>query len=133
MYKITLVTNNIKINPKNWEDKLFNDFHKTINGMSWEYKNKKSVIEKINGLAGKATKRLYNGKKNYISLKSKSYGTQKLKIGVYGIAQGYVDVEKRLKDIEKYNNVIIRLSDFYDIRQNNIKILKNGYIKIEIL
>ena len=74
---------------------------------------------------------IYN-KYSYFTLSNALYGIQNRAIKLYGIPQGYVDIEKELSKAKEYGVVKIRLSDFYDTRQN-INYLKKGYLIIKYI
>ena len=129
MYKISFETNRANRKVKNWEDELFNDFHKRLDSISYQYKTKSRTLERLKFITHRDNK-VFNNKDSYVMLKNTELGKRIFDIKLWGIPQGYVDLESKLLQAEKEGIIKIKLSDFYDIRQNS-KILKNAYLVIE--
>uniref|UniRef100_UPI0025DCA73A hypothetical protein n=1 Tax=uncultured Clostridium sp. TaxID=59620 RepID=UPI0025DCA73A len=47
MYEILFETNQIHRNIKDWNDKLFNDFHKKLNSIHYKYKTISKTFERL--------------------------------------------------------------------------------------
>ena len=131
MYIISFDTFKITKNISTWEDKLFNDFHSKLNSITYEYKSFSKALERLNFILGRYSNVIDN-KDSYFTLSNALYGIQNRAIKLYGIPQGYVDIEKELSKAKEYGVVKIRLSDFYDTRQN-INYLKKGYLIIKYI
>lgn len=141
MYKVKFDTSNFKDKKrKDWEDQLRNDFAIFINGKEFICKTELDLLNRLSFIAGnfyseknKDTLEVWNSfendKNNFFELTNNRYGTQRLKYGMYGIAQGYVDFDKVLEKVNEEKEYLLPFNHFYDLRQGNF--FKNCFIKIE--
>lgn len=128
MFRISFDTKNVERKGRSWEDKLFNDYHKTLNDKEYEYKTESRALERLKFIANGYSK-VSNNKDSYIQLAHKDYGRQNLAVKLWGIPQGYVRLERLLNDAKENGKIEILLKDFYDLRQNT-KAFKDGKIII---
>ena len=131
MYEILFETNQIHRNIKDWNDKLFNDFHKKLNSIHYKYKTISKTFERLDFIIN-GYNEIINNKDSFFTLYDEKYGHKELPIKLYGIPQGYIDIENTLLEAQKTGVIKIKLSDFYDTRQNT-KDLKNGYLIIKYI
>ena len=131
MYEILFETNQIHRNIKDWNDKLFNDFHKKLNSIHYKYKTISKTFERLDFIIN-GYNEIINNKDSFFTLYDEEYGHKELPIKLYGIPQGYIDIENTLLEAQKTGVIKIKLSDFYDTRQNT-KDLKNGYLIIKYM
>jgi len=131
MYEILFETNQIHRNIKDWNDKLFNDFHKKLNSIHYKYKTISKTFERLDFIIN-GYNEIINNKDSFFTLYDEEYGHKELPIKLYGIPQGYIDIENTLLEAQKTGVIKIKLSDFYDTRQNT-KDLKNGYLIIKYI
>ena len=131
MYEILFETNKIHRNIKDWNDKLFNDFHKKLNSIHYKYKTISKTFERLDFIIN-GYNEIINNKDSFFTLYDEEYGHKELPIKLYGIPQGYIDIENTLLEAQKTGVIKIKLSDFYDTRQNT-KDLKNGYLIIKYI
>ena len=131
MYEILFETNQVHRNIKDWNDKLFNDFHKKLNSIHYKYKTISKTFERLDFIIN-GYNEIINNKDSFFTLYDEKYGHKELPIKLYGIPQGYIDIENTLLEAQKTGVIKIKLSDFYDTRQNT-KDLKNGYLIIKYI
>lgn len=131
MYEILFETNQIHRHIKDWNDKLFNDFHKKLNSIHYKYKTISKTFERLDFIIN-GYNEIINNKDSFFTLYDEEYGHKELPIKLYGIPQGYIDIENTLLEAQKTGVIKIKLSDFYDTRQNT-KDLKNGYLIIKYI
>ena len=131
MYIISFDTFKITKNISTWEDKLFNDFHSKLNSITYEYKSFSKALERLDFIIN-GYNEIINNKDSFFTLYDEEYGHKELPIKLYGIPQGYIDIENTLLEAQKTGVIKIKLSDFYDTRQNT-KDLKNGYLIIKYI
>ncbi|WP_291629574.1 hypothetical protein [Clostridium sp.] len=131
MYEILFETNQVHRNIKDWNDKLFNDFHKKLNSIHYKYKTISKTFERLDFIIN-GYNEIINNKDSFFTLYDEEYGHKELPIKLYGIPQGYIDIENTLLEAQKTGVIKIKLSDFYDTRQNT-KDLKNGYLIIKYI
>lgn len=141
MYKITFNTENFNGRKrKSWENQLMNDFAIAINGKEFTCDSDLELHNRLSFIAGTSFSddnedssqvwdEYYHNEDNYFTLEDDRYNKQRLKYGVYGIAQGYVNFDKVLKRIKENGATEIPFSSFYDIRQGNF--FKGCFIEIE--
>lgn len=131
MYEILFETNQVHRNITDWNDKLFNDFHKKLNSIHYKYKTISKTFERLDFIIN-GYNEIINNKDSFFTLYDEEYGHKELPIKLYGIPQGYIDIENTLLEAQKTGVIKIKLSDFYDTRQNT-KDLKNGYLIIKYM
>ena len=131
MYEILFETNQVHRNITDWNDKLFNDFHKKLNSIHYKYKTISKTFERLDFIIN-GYNEIINNKDSFFTLYDEKYGHKELPIKLYGIPQGYIDIENTLLEAQKTGVIKIKLSDFYDTRQNT-KDLKNGYLIIKYI
>ena len=131
MYEILFETNQVHRNIKDWNDKLFNDFHKKLNSIHYKYKTISKTFKRLDFIIN-GYNEIINNKDSFFTLYDEEYGHKELPIKLYGIPQGYIDIENTLLEAQKTGVIKIKLSDFYDTRQNT-KDLKNGYLIIKYI
>lgn len=131
MYEILFETNQVHRNITDWNDKLFNDFHKKLNSIHYKYKTISKTFERLDFIIN-GYNEIINNKDSFFTLYDEEYGHKELPIKLYGIPQGYIDIENTLLEAQKTGVIKIKLSDFYDTRQNT-KDLKNGYLIIKYI
>lgn len=131
MYEILFETNQVHRNITDWNDKLFNDFHKKLNSIHYKYKTISKTFERLDFIIN-GYNEIINNKDSFFTLYDEKYGHKELPIKLYGIPQGYIDIENTLLEAQKTGVIKIKLSDFYDTRQNT-KDLKNGYLIIKYM
>lgn len=131
MYEILFETNQVHRNIKDWNDKLFNDFHKKLNSIHYKYKTISKTFKRLDFIIN-GYNEIINNKDSFFTLYDEKYGHKELPIKLYGIPQGYIDIENTLLEAQKTGVIKIKLSDFYDTRQNT-KDLKNGYLIIKYI
>jgi len=131
MYKITFNTEKFQDKKcKDWEHQLMNDFAIAINGKAFICETDLDLKNKLAFIAGNAFSdknenlsatwdEYHNNEDNYFDLENDRYGHQRLKYGMYGIAQGYIDFDKILEQVKGIGELQIPFSSFYDIRQGN--------------
>lgn len=131
MYKVKFDTNNF-VNKKrrNWEDQLKNDFAAEINGKEFTCKSDLDLQNRFSFIAGTAYSdenknqtevwdKYENDLNNFFELKNERYNTQRLRYGMYGIAQGYIDFSKILDKVKNNGRYTIPFNMFYDLRQGD--------------
>jgi len=131
MYKITFNTENFNDKKRrDWENQLMNDFVVAINGKEFICETDLDLKNRLAFIAGTAFSdenedlsatwdEYHNNEDNYFDLENDRYGHQRLKYGMYGIPQGYVNFDKMLTKLEKENAIEIPFASFYDLRQRN--------------
>lgn len=140
MYKIRFNTTNFsnRNNRRHWEDQLKNDFAVAINGKEFECETEQDLSDRLCFIAGYC---FYNDEDitrwsqyqkdndNYINIKYRDGDVDyKLPYGVYGIAQGYIDIDKVINKVNETGFKAIPFGDFYDLRQGNF--FKGCFIEI---
>ena len=89
---------------------LRNDFAVAINGKSFECETKLDLYNRLSFIAGhcyssenedmlKVWDEYEKNIDNYFELTDDRYSTQRLKYGMYGIAQGYFDKDKVIEEV----------------------------------
>lgn len=122
---------------KNWENGTRNDFMYAINGWHVTELNLRNLKNRINLMLGYGVDSEYYSDrmqkwmdKTYVTYQDRLCGFERRdRVGPYGFAQGYVDVEKHIRTLLETGETKIYFSDVYDIRQysNNYD---GCYIKI---
>jgi len=140
MYKIIFNTEKFQDKKRrDWEHQLMNDFAIAINGKAFICETDLDLKNRLAFIAGNAFSdknedlsviwdEYHNNEDNYFDLKNDRYNHQRLKYGMYGIAQGYVDFDEVLIKLGKENAVEIPFNSFYDLRQGNF--FKGCFIEI---
>lgn len=134
-YKVKIDTSAYKVmkcSQKNWEPGTLNDFMKAIDGWTIRENNLRELSWRISYLGGwaphegsgdnypiyKAWLEKNDEKKNYV----KFWDTicefeRRLPVAMYGFAQGYFDIDKKIAELKKNGVVRIYFKEYYDIRQ----------------
>lgn len=146
-YKVRIDTSeykNMKCSQKNWEPGTMNDFMRAINGWSIREGNLRELSWRISYLANwapykasgdnyptyKAWLEKHDERKNYIKFwDSMCEFERRLPVQVYGFAQGYFSIDKKIEELKKNGVVRIYFKEFYDIRQYN-KNMNGCFIEI---
>ena len=132
-----------KDNRKQWEDQLKNDFTIAINGKSFKCKNEKELLQRLKFISHSMNieeRETYrNNVDNHIILESEKYGTQKVELSMYGMPQGYVDIDKVIGEVNKEGSCKIDFNRFYDSRQGKffegccLEIIKEQSIQFQVV
>jgi hypothetical protein len=132
MYKVKFNTEKFKSKGfKGWEQQLMNDFAVAINGKEFTCQTDLDLHNRLSFIHGSCYssknkdmlnvwKEYEQNKDNYFELTYNRYGTQRLKYGMYGIPQGYVDNDQIINDVKSKKLVSIPFNDFYDLRQKQL-------------
>lgn len=140
MYKVRFNTAGFQNkNRRGWERQLMNDFAVAINGKEFECETDLDLKNRLSFIAGygyssenkdqsKVWDEYEHNENNYFDLTSKKYNTQRLRYGMYGIAQGYISIDNILEQVKKKGYYKILFKNFYDIRQGNF--FKGCFVEI---
>lgn len=128
MYKVTFNTRNFnnRRNRRDWEDLLRNDFAVAIDGKSFECETVEDLYDRLSIIAGNKTS---TNNDDYFYLEDERYNKQLLPYAMYGIAQGYVNLDKAIERVNNSGSDSIPFGNFYDLRQGNF--FKNCYVEIQ--
>ena len=108
----------------NWEHQLIHDFLVAINGKVYSCEDYNALMARMNFIANRNSSNSSNftGSENFVEIgEGRDYGVRTKPVAIYGIAQGYVNFEKRLAPLltETSHEVNIPFEAFYDMRQNS--------------
>lgn len=143
MFRITFNTENFQSRKRrDWEDQLRNDFAVAINGKEFICETDLDLENRLSFIAGTCFSdenenssltwdEYHNNEENFFTLEDDRYNVQRLKYGMYGIPQGYLNFDKVLEQLKGIGELQIPFSSFYDIRQGNF--FKGCFVEIEIL
>ena len=150
MYKAIIVTDNYRHQPcskQNWEPGTMNDFVMALNG----WKSTESSLQKVRWLIelffgglpyehhyDKSWKDYDKFWKWYRSKKESKFiyhdrlcGFDRTdRLGVYGIAQGYVNPDKKMEKLKSNGVVRIEFGEAYDIRQRGCTLFNGCFMEI---
>ena len=151
-YKMLINTDAYKCescSKKNWESGTRNDYMLAINGITRTLYNMREVewqLELLRGRSFLSTE--YDNrnpkenfelsdryvkflKKNTIRYLDRLCGFERIQyLSVYGIAQGYIDIDKILKKLKSDGTVKVPFEHLYDIRQRGYRAMKGCYMEI---
>ena len=134
-YRFTIDTSKYKCLPcsqKNWEPGTLNDFMKAINGWTIRENNLREVSWRISYLGNWAPSQAsgdnypiykewldkHDERKNFIKYwDSMCEFERRSPVAMYGFAQGYFDIDKKIAELKKNGVVRIYFKEYYDIRQ----------------
>jgi len=131
MFRITFNTENFQSKKRrDWEDQLRNDFAVALNGKEFICDTELDLENRLSFIAGTCFSdknedlsatwdEYHNNEDNYFDLENDRYNHQRLKYGMYGIPQGYVNFDEILKQVKGIGELQMPFSSFYDIRQGN--------------
>ena len=117
---------------KNWESGTLNDFMKAINNWTIRENNLREVSWRISYLGSWAPSgasgdnypmyrewlEKHDARKNFIKFwDSMCEFERRLPVAMYGFAQGYFDIDKKIEELKKNGVVRIYFKEYYDIRQ----------------
>lgn len=145
-YIITISTEAYKplhATEKTWENGTINDFMAALNGYKVTETNLKLVYRRIKLLCGRKYPESYETVREFFDWiddpKNKARITYHDKIcnctrtsdvAVYGMPQGYLNIDKVIDTLRTKGEVKIMFSDLYDVRQSGSKRFKGCYMKI---
>ena len=119
-------------NRKQWEDQLRNDFVILLNGISFKCKDEEKLLQRLKFISNSMNieeREIYRSNSdNYIILESVKYGNQKVDLSMYGVPQGYIDIDKVITEVNKEGYYKIDFNRFYDSRQK--KFFNNCFVEI---
>lgn len=110
---------------KNWENGTRNDFIYAINGWQSVENNLRDLKNRVCLMIGYPIEEDYYQdkyskwmKKSKIKYQDRMCGFYRIdQVGVYGIAQGYVDISKHINELRKIGKSKIYFTEAYDVRQ----------------
>lgn len=147
-YRFTVNTDSYKdmrCSEKNWEPGTLNDFMHALNGWTIRENNLREVAWRIAYFGGwaapkssgenypmyKAWLESHDLKKNYIKFYDNLCGFERRNpTQMYGFAQGYFDIDKKIEELKFNGCVKIYFKDYYDVRQYK-RNMDGCYILIE--
>lgn len=140
MYKIKFNTNKFESkNRRDWERQLMNDFAVGINNKDFKCETEKELFHTLTFIDGSFLNSSKYGDfpydkfrqdEYYIHLSSEKYGDRKVEAKTYGIAQGYIDIQKVIDKVKEEGSTQICFSDFYDSRQFSCNFFKKCFLEI---
>lgn len=141
-YKITLDTQDfidnqkLKERLKEWENATINSYMEGLN--KFNYHNKEFTIQeveqKLNFFFGRDYPEYKSDAENYFSFFDNGRSLKQVYlVKLYGIAQGYIDLNKKIKELEKNEEVKISFSEGYDTRQPLEKKTRKCFINIKLI
>ena len=134
-YKVRIDTSkyiNLRCSEKNWSSGTMNDFMNAINGWSIRENNLRELRWRICYLGGwapyqgrgdnypmyKASLEKHDKTKNFIKFYDRMCKFERREpVKMYGFAQGYFDMDKKIEELKKNGIVRIYFKEFYDVRQ----------------
>ncbi len=131
-----------KCSEKNWEPGTVNNFIYALDGWKCREPNLRYLMWRLEFIAGRSFANVEDcleeykvwiyQKKNRITFCDEICGFHRTEdVSVYGIAQGYVDLGKKIEELRKKGSVTIEFTEFYDTRQRMYKTMKGCYILVE--
>lgn len=143
MYKVVVNTDAYKhmhCSKKNWEPGTINDFMVAINGWSIIEPDLKCLQWRIESFFHHAHSQ-YEPKTKFKKWRERAINKIRFfdrlcdmhrieDVGVYGFAQGYIDVDSIIGEVKNTGKAKIDFSRAYDLRQRLGKIMKGCYLEI---
>jgi hypothetical protein len=153
-YRVTINTDNYKCaacSKKNWEPGTINDYMIAINGWSTTERNLKEVEWRLLMLQGNDFPASewennpdteYGLSEKYLKWQKKKCNEiiyhdrlcgfdRRQKVSGYGIMQGYLDIDEKIKELKENGSVKIYFSGLYDSRQKMYGLMKGCYMEIK--
>jgi hypothetical protein len=114
---------------RNWERQLIDNFIRTINGKRYACGDYDALRERLEFIAGHSSPpEMLADPENFVAALDSEGQKKTMPVMMYGIAQGYINIEKALEPLKGRALVIIPFSSFYDMRQADL--FKGCYIEV---